>query len=260
MPQFLLERFVEADGSLYVWRKDNGNIFESSPKGTFFETNLYASTSADGRKDLSVEKKLSDIEGKAGNVIRSVIADVQDGRSPRLDTIHRGILDTFFYCQMLRIPDFLNATPTVRAYRAAGGSEGILQKAKVAALDGSFKGEPLQIALEVMRGCQQVVGVAGDMHRFVIGSLPVMLFNDPPGSRRGMIWLPITPKLLIGYKSQDGSRTRPTAAFEIMQLDDRYVENINLAAFRQSSMVASGSEEYLKMVCGLTTGGAFEGS
>lgn len=105
LAKMLLDRFTDKDGKLYCCRKENPrNIFQTTPKNVFSEGNLYIQYDENGKRDASVEKGLSQFEGKANEVIEKIVSSARVGMNPGLTSNEKKIWDEFFCKQWRRLP------------------------------------------------------------------------------------------------------------------------------------------------------------
>ena len=112
LAKMLSGRFTDKDGKLYCCRKENPrNIFQPTPKNVFSEGNLYIQYDENGKRDASVEKGLSQFEGKANEVIEKIVSAARTGIKPGLTPDEKKIWDEFFCKQWRRLP--LKRTETI---------------------------------------------------------------------------------------------------------------------------------------------------
>ena len=105
LAEMLLDRFTDKDGKLYCCRKESpGNIFRPTPKNVFLEGGLYIQYDENGKRDASVEKGLSQFEGKANEVIEKIVSSARAGMNPGLTPDEKRIWDEFFCKQWRRLP------------------------------------------------------------------------------------------------------------------------------------------------------------
>ena len=111
IPRMLLRNFTNEKGLLYFFDKrfPDKNVLESAPSNLFLETHLYTQYNKSGGKDVWVEKFFAEIERDGNAVVKKIINAAKEGKSPKLTAPERKIWDRFFCCQMIRVPDILNA-------------------------------------------------------------------------------------------------------------------------------------------------------
>ncbi|MCY4390363.1 MAG: DUF4238 domain-containing protein [Desulfurellaceae bacterium] len=103
--EMLSGRFTDKDGKLYCCRKENPrNIFRTTPINVFLESDLYIQYDENGKRDVSVEKGLSQFEGKANEVIEKIVSSARGGMNPGLTPDEKKIWDEFFCKQWRRLP------------------------------------------------------------------------------------------------------------------------------------------------------------
>lgn len=112
LAEMLSDRFTDKDGKLYCCRqKEPKKIFRTTPKNVFLESDLYIQYDEHGKRDVSVEKGLSQLEGKANGVVEKIVSSARVGMSPGLTSNEKEIWDEFFCKQWRRLP--LKRTETV---------------------------------------------------------------------------------------------------------------------------------------------------
>jgi len=79
---------------------------ESSPKNLFVKGHLYSAVSKDGKKDASLEKFYSRIEGEANLIIEKIVKAARRRALPRLTPDEKSQWDCYVYHQWRRVPDF----------------------------------------------------------------------------------------------------------------------------------------------------------
>ena len=85
LAEMLSDRFADKDGKLYCChQKEPKKIFRTTPKNVFLESDLYIQYDEHGKRDVSVEKGLSQLEGKANEVVEKIVSAARGGRNPGL--------------------------------------------------------------------------------------------------------------------------------------------------------------------------------
>ena len=105
LAEMLSGRFTDKDGKLYCCpQKEPEKIFRTTPKNVFLESDLYIQRDEHGKRDASVEKGLSQLEGKANGVIEKIVSSARVGMHPGLTPDEKKIWDEFFCKQWKRLP------------------------------------------------------------------------------------------------------------------------------------------------------------
>lgn len=105
LAEMLSDRFTDKGGKLYCCHKENPrNIFRTTPINVFLESDLYIQRDENGKRDVSVEKGLSQFEGKANEVIEKIVSSARVGMNPGLTPDEKKIWDEFFCKQWRRLP------------------------------------------------------------------------------------------------------------------------------------------------------------
>jgi len=101
IPVFYLRNFTDANGALHVVSLSDGHRWESSPKASGFEKDLYRPHDLREGEDLEVYEKLfRDFEGKAAPIIKRLI----EFQTLPTDEEKLGILYNFIAFQGVRTP------------------------------------------------------------------------------------------------------------------------------------------------------------
>lgn len=117
--QMQLKRFADADSKLWVWNKAANKLLHQKPKNTFGQTHLYTTEDAEGQKDTSFEKGLSELESKANTLFTKIENAAAQDVVPTIDAKEKALSDLFFYTAWKRVPDFFNKAASIREADAA---------------------------------------------------------------------------------------------------------------------------------------------
>ena len=107
VPVWLLNRFCDEDGTLW-WRRHDwqpARVDRSSPKAVFRENNLNTRWAADGSRDVQVENRLAELDGKIASTTGRLVQQCRQGRSPDLDEESRAFLYSYAFVQFKRSPE-----------------------------------------------------------------------------------------------------------------------------------------------------------
>jgi Protein of unknown function (DUF4238) len=247
-----LKRFVDADGKLQVWNKRAGKLLSQAPGSTFGQTHLYTTEDKAGEKDTWFEKELSALEAPANILLTKIEAAAEQELAPQLSEEEKALLDFFFYTAWKRVPDFFNHAESIKAGEAKLDEIFAIMRHRhpdrAAELNALNKPEERKRLLQggKIRGIATVsekvvslIAARGLMvlrlpptgDGFVIGSFPVVRTARPLTDPEGEVWLPISPRLMIGPGHLPGTAN-------LAEMDPSVVLNINRIIANQSTMFA----------------------
>ena len=86
----ILRNFTDNKGQLHCFYKPSGRIFSTVPDNVLAESHLYTQLDAHGKKDVSVEKELSRLEGLVQPVVEKIINAARMREKPELAPPERG--------------------------------------------------------------------------------------------------------------------------------------------------------------------------
>ncbi|WP_158085679.1 DUF4238 domain-containing protein [Henriciella aquimarina] len=109
VPQQHIERFKSEDGKFWYYDRDKPQrgVEHRDAASIFYIRQHNTLVSSDGKRDYSVEKELSKIEGRYKDIADKVIDDVGSGIAPQLSMSGRRFLREYILLQWRRSPDFL---------------------------------------------------------------------------------------------------------------------------------------------------------
>ncbi|MDD5431650.1 MAG: DUF4238 domain-containing protein [Candidatus Omnitrophica bacterium] len=100
VPVFYLKGFVNSNGSLWVYDKNDKGLFESSPEGIAYEKHYFSFTNLQGEKDSeTVENAMSELEGKFAGVVKKILNCKELSEKDNLD------FALFVSSMMVRVPN-----------------------------------------------------------------------------------------------------------------------------------------------------------
>lgn len=182
LAEFYLKGFCNSSGLLWLYDFQRGEYRRQKPRNIGVETNLYALYTRDGRKDVSTERMLSDVEG----VTKPVIEKIE--RKSRLSLADRNIIATFVALMYARVPRFRDRLmknfsdvlddPDVPAKERADLARQIGEKGFRQAV---FIERMLDTSLEFASQFSQmdwVIGLAPDEKSFITGDDPFTPIAD----------------------------------------------------------------------------------
>ena len=108
LPRFYLEGFTK-DGFLAVYDRESNELRLQKPENTGVIGHFYTMEDDQGRKRFEVEQMLSDVEGKAGPIIRKLAAKADITAEERAD------FAVFLALALVRTPDMIDSVKMVNA-------------------------------------------------------------------------------------------------------------------------------------------------
>lgn len=266
IPVMILKHFKDRDGILHCYSKDSGNVFKSKPERIFYIRNLHTQRDSSGRKDSSIESRISKfIEDPAAPVVTKIIETARNRTKPDLTNEEKMIWDRFFCCQLRRLP---------KSRELLADSEIVLQalddfERKVRPLTKTerqkYENFELQKQLtdnawidailpndgellHVIQSKGLAIGVIDSSRKsFIIGDRPVVEIASEgstdlrrPGVER---LLPISYDVVVTPAGLPGGE-------ELIFLKDAgYIRKLNETIFEQSNIVAACSEKLIESLC-----------
>lgn len=104
IPGMILRNFTDNKGQLHCFYKPSGKIFSTVPDNVLAESHLYTQRDAHGKKDVSVEKELSRLEGLVQPVVEKIINAARMREKPELAPSEKRTWDAYFCSQLRRLP------------------------------------------------------------------------------------------------------------------------------------------------------------
>lgn len=274
VPRMLLKRFVNKDGKLYYYDKrlPNKEILCAKPSNLFTTRHLYTQIGPDGEIDVSVEKDFSVLESNADAVIEKIVSAARAGVVPGLTTEEKEIWNHFLYYQFKRTPDFHTANNTLANFDAhldrsiiefERTRRPLTNTERANFQEPDFRermkknswvlavAKPGPEVLTVLRGKGLRVTLLEKLNKsFIISSFPIVRFAEfknthlsDPGVE---MWFPIASDVAVSVAPWPGGVER----LSIMS-DDRHIRIINEALYKQSTIIASRSEELIGSLVGI---------
>ncbi len=103
IPVFYLNGFTDKNACLYVYDKDGGPIFESSPEGIAYENHYFSFITPQGERDSeTVENNVMLLEGESAKVIKKIHACNELTVNDRIN------YSLFVASMMVRVPNMRN--------------------------------------------------------------------------------------------------------------------------------------------------------
>lgn len=257
IPKTLLKRFVDPDGWLFVYSKQQPalGVRRSRIDNAFFRKHLYAQINEDGTKDVSVEKALGSLESRASPILDKLIGCARRNEPCILHEEDRWSWCEFFLSQWKRVPDLHDTVTTDEQVNAQMDTimgrlrrkypdrsdelnlldqdrKKIIRNARISTVLGSG---PLSMpVLMARKTC--ILKIRAPHKRLIIGSRPVVQMNFKENSNltntQTEMWLPIASDVVVGVG--DGIADR------LLFMDDvAGVRALNVAIAQQSTEFAS---------------------
>ena len=109
VPEFLLHRFTNAHGRLYLFdkRRPEAGVRDPKPKEAFTQNHLNTIVHKDGSKDVGLELWYQKMEGEVSPVVEKIVERARALKLPSLTQAERNIWDNFVYHQQKQAPDGL---------------------------------------------------------------------------------------------------------------------------------------------------------
>lgn len=263
----LQKRFVDEAGLLHFYNKrtPEKGVQSTTPGNLHVRTHLYSKILPDGTKDVALELRYAALEGATEPIFGQLINASVRGRTPRIPSTTREVIDHFTYEQMRRVPEFheqiMPASDSERQIRLAldeyerrfkeltieqrsktlhpSSIAEFRQNARVGALS--------RHSPRVMRALASkslVVARVRSKLSFMIGSRPVVRSRGDLLDPATEIWLPIGANVALLYIGE--RRENP----HIYEVPDDTVRRLNNAIAAQSAMFAGRSGKLILSVIG----------
>ena len=275
IPKLLLSNFVDSDGFLHMFDKKEEKCFKQKPEKAFVEnhlTRMYDFSSDE--YSYEAEEILSQIEGRAAPVVKTIIEFARNNEVPKLSQEERDDWKRFYYAMCRRTPEFseemlahderfddiyhlvvenlLRQQGIDPPEREFTDKNPILAEAKLHIKKNNksrfASGDHHHLQSEVERFCQDtglVIAVIHDQPRrgFVIGSHGVAVVRrSHKNDQTCWGWLPIAHDVVVAPTLQPDKD-------DLLRLDgkkDSFIRRINTASFQQSRLIAAGSEVLIR--------------
>ena len=107
-PVWLSERFCDAEGLLWWRRRDwpEGKLNHNIPKNVFVKNNLNTRYTADGSRDVQIEKELAKIDGRIAGMTYCLVKQARQRRAPAIAEESLQFLYYYVFVQFKRPPEF----------------------------------------------------------------------------------------------------------------------------------------------------------
>jgi len=223
VPQLLLRQFGNAKEQVFVFNKKTGKVFQTHARNIAAERNFY-DFNFEGT-DVTLEKSLSELEGKAQDILRVIIEKQSLGQLKRK---HRTLLSSFIATQFVRTRATRNIMQELGDSLATELRRRVARDAEQLKAVDDFIGPPVDENSRAMEHTRLIskasvefapmirektwwLGRTNKEHPFVIGDHPIGLQNslmrtmypDSPRGTLGLrshgieIYLPLTPMLTL---------------------------------------------------------------
>ena len=268
IPQMLSRNFVDKNGLLHCYRKQDDKAFEATPVNVFVRSQFYSKRGDDGApEDASKEQELAvQIEGPAKSVIDKIITRARARQLSELSREEKFMWDLFFCVQCRRTAaarrDLEDSDLLQWAINAVERIAGPLSKEERAQVDGSPDRRrtavheawfdtltlPLGDHFEALRRKGLHVLLLEDpTQAFIIGDDPIIpmipqgaTLNHPDAANLFPVARDVAVACSGGFLDEELSL--------VPKGDDgpRLLRNINLSILEQSSTVAGPSERLIE--------------
>ena len=243
-------------------RRSSNKVIRTAPKNIFLEHRLYTQHDERGKKDVSVETGLAELEGQADQIIGKIISAARSGKQPGLTYLEKRTWDKFFCQQWRRLPsmrDTASAPAFISKvlnnfedkYRPLTHDERdkfnspqeqsrLLKNAWVQSIDVPG-GELLQILGD--KGLCVAV-IRNPKKSFVIGSTPIIKITPPGCTHLGdpdaEALFPIAYDVIVTPGLSRGEEKL------VNEIDVAHIRQLNEAMFEQSTGIAGNSRKLIK--------------
>ena len=275
IPRLLLSNFVDSAGFLHMFDRKGQKYFSLKPGNAFIEnhlTRMYDFSSDD--YSYEAEEILSQIEGRAAPVIKTIIESARTNEIPQLSQEERDDWKRFYHAMCRRTPEFSEEMLThderfddiyhlvlERLLRQQGvdspergffDKHPMLTEAKLRIKKNNksrfASGDHPHLQSDVEHFCQDTGLRIAVIHRlprrsFVIGSHGVSVVRQShKNDRMYGGWLPIANDVVVAPTSQPKKDL-------LLRLDDKkdsVIRRINITSFQQSRFIATESEALIR--------------
>ena len=266
--QMLLRNFVDKNGLLHCYRKQDDKTFEATPGNVFARHRFYSKRGDDGaREDASKEQELAvRIEGPAKPVIEKIVTRARARQLPELSREEKYTWDLFFSVQCRRTAaarrDLEDSDLVQWAIDAVERIAGPLSKEERAQVDGSPDRRratvreawidtltlPLGDLFEALRGKGLHVLVLEDPNEaFIIGDDPIIPMIPPGATLNHADAADLFPVARdVAVVCSGGFLDEELGLLPKGRDGIRLLRKINLAILEQSSTVAGPSERLIE--------------
>jgi len=104
VPRFYLERFVDAQGALWVYDKSQDRIFSTGPAGVAAENRFYEvpELAEIGKSPMLLEHQFADLESEVCNITNCWFRQLELGDKVEIPNINREFVSLYLSLQLLR--------------------------------------------------------------------------------------------------------------------------------------------------------------
>lgn len=234
-----------------------------NPKTTFAKKHFYSKFANGSVADTSSERRLSEIENEAAPIMKRLVADALKNRFATLSKLESDQLFVYMTCLHRRTTDVYierlspgKIRSSIEGYFDAfellygpindSLKQHFLEKSKLDEMTQNIWSN-LVVAVEgpalaLMKTMGLALAVAPINKSFVIGSSPIIRFDDYPKQPLGEpgveMWLPIGQRVAVSPMGQFGE-------CKIVKLNTQQTRKINESIFKKSSVVAASSKALL---------------
>ncbi len=266
---FLIKKFAfDGDKVFYLNKRSERKIpvpIKSSK--VFYETNSNTFERPDGTKDFSVESALSILEGQVAVILLKIIASVELGKLPMLNSSEKALLDEFLLTLFKRSPQTRNKHATAAFFQEslaeslmelhAAGIH-VPEELKTKFRSESWKKRTLKQAMvtATLRHGHEVNTAMSEKglyfarpknpkKTFILGSEPLLRLRGSKtngiADPQSELWLPISPTIAISLYGASGRET-------LVFLEDQAVRYLNYHSWQQSESAVANNAELLNSI------------
>lgn len=268
IPQMLLRNFVDENGLLHCYRKEDNRAFAAAPAKVFARRRLYSKRGEDcQQEDASKEQELAvQIEGPAKPVIKKIVTRARMGMVPGLSSEEKFIWDLFFCVQCRRtvstLRDLEDSDLVQRAINDFEANAGPLSGEERAQVDGTPERQRTAVReswidiltlpkgdhFEALRGKGlHVLVLENPKKTLIIGDDPIIPMISPGETLNhadAANFFPIARDVAVACSG--GSLDEERSVIPKSGDGTRYIRKVNRRILEQSSMVACPSRRLIE--------------
>lgn len=266
VPKFLLNRFTNEDGKLWVLNKSAMRFYAQSPSDALVQSHLNTAVSPDGTRDASLEDFYSRLEGLFAPVVDKIVICARKRQLPNLSKEEVLVWAFCLYHQHKRAPDAFLRLPDLASmisdwpayldqFETKHGPFEAADRARLERLDArerivqgatvNARGRNNIEIISLLASKGLTIAIVDDPSKksFITGDHPVVRMAGPSGSvhladPNMEAWLPISSDVAVspgnGHEKE-----------QLIAVSGNEVRRVNLTLFNQSNIVAARSDKLL---------------
>lgn len=272
VPKGLLRHFCYTKQKMYYFdfSKKKAGIVSRDIGKIFLKFHYYSVETPEGKRSDILEREfLQVLDSRIASFVAQFIKAREKNILPAIDFETQDFLRQFIYYHTKRNPDFMaslgfldapkaHISSAIKEYEQSFGpvaeaeKRRMLTDKKVAEIADSTRvrmtARESPLVMERLKGMNVNIAFAPSNKQFVIGSNPVVRFENRRGAELGdgsvELWTPLTPTVALGFSGP----SRQNSIY--LNLTDSDVRKLNCELVRQSSEVGSASDRLLRSLLG----------